>query len=399
MLVLERDTFPRFHLGESLLPDSMPILDALGVLPAIDARFLRKPGAVFHDSRTGRRARFDFGEAFHAKSPYAYQVPRDEFDALLLSHAAAAGAVVRHGWSVARVRFEGTRAVGVDATDPDGALHAIDARLVVDATGRDALLARASRTTDRIEGLENTALFSQWRGVERPDGIEEGDFHLVIFGDAEAERAADPSVAAPLGWFWFIPFKDGRTSVGAAASRGWMRRHPGLDPQALYARAIAESKVATRFLARAVQLWPARATADFSFQVKDLAGDGWVAVGDAGGFLDPLFSTGAHLAMFGGFQAAEAIDAALGAGDVSRARFASWEAQMRTGADLFLTMVESFYDGLLSRLLFVDRPHPYIRRVITSLLAGNVFDPEARWVADARTRLTREGMLEMLASG
>jgi flavin-dependent dehydrogenase len=397
VLVLERDAFPRFHLGESLLPQSLVVLDALGLLPEVERRFLRKPGATFHDNETDRTARFDFAEAFMPKFPHAYQVPRDEFDALLLTHAEAEGAVVRHGWSVKSVRFDGSRAVGVEATSPAGEACSIDAKVVIDATGRDALLARSAKTTERIPGLDTTALYSQWRGAYRDSGEREGDFHLVLFGD-EARDAGDRSPAPPTGWLWFIPFKDGRTSVGAAASRAWMRRHAGEDPQALYMRAIAESKVASRFLEGAEQLWPAKATADFSFRVRDLAGDGWLAVGDSGGFIDPLFSTGAHLAMHGGFQAALAIDAALAANDVSRARFVVWETGMRAGADVFMNMVESFYDGVLSRLIFADKPHPYLRRVITSLLAGNVFDTDARWLHDARTRMSRPALARMLAS-
>ena len=396
VLVLERETFPRFHLGESLLPDSLGVLDALGLLPVVDARFIRKPGAHFHDSNTGRSARFDFGDAFRCTFPYAYQVPRDEFDALLLMHAESQGAVVRHRASALQVRFEGTRAVGVDATSAEGEAVSIDARVVVDATGRDALLARSRGAAERITGLENTALYSQWRGVRREDGVRAGDFHLAIFGDEGAAETPSNVERRPMGWLWFIPFKDGRTSVGAAASQGWMRRHAGLDPQALYTRAIRESKVARDFLEGAEQLWPARATADFSFRVRDLAGDGWLSVGDAGGFIDPLFSTGAHLAMMGGLHGADAIDAALEAGDVSRARFLAWETRMRLGADLFMTMVQSFYEGVLSRLFFVDKPHPYIRRVITSLLAGDVFDENARWLVDARTRMTGPGLTQLL---
>jgi flavin-dependent dehydrogenase len=382
--VLERERFPRFHLGESLLPQSMGALQAVGVLEAIDARFLRKHGASFHDSATGRSVRFDFADAFHAEYRNAYQVPRDTFDELLLRRAEELGADVRESWSVTRVRFEEGRAVGVEARDPEGAAHSIDAKIVVDATGRDALLAHANRTTERIQTLDMTALFSHWDGAFRDEGVREGDIQIVLFG-RDAVARADGS-APPGGWFWFIPFKDKRTSVGAVVRSEWMRAHKGESVEALYRHAIAESPVATRFLASATQLWPARATADFSFRVRDLSGDGWLAVGDSGGFIDPLFSTGAHVAMHGGLHAADAIDAALALGDVSRGRFLGWERYVRRGADLFLTLVESFYRGMLPPLLFAEKPHPYLRRVITSMLAGDVFDEESRWIKDARTR-------------
>jgi flavin-dependent dehydrogenase len=360
----------------------MGVLKAMGLLESIDASFIRKHGAHFHDSATGRAARFDFSEAFNPEYPNAYQVPRDAFDELLLRRAGELGAAVCEGFCAKRVHFDEKRAVGVVAEGPDGALHEIDAPVVVDATGRTALLAHSTRSTRRIVSLDTTALFSHWEGVWRDSGDRAGDIQIVLFG-WDAARAA-----VPAGWFWFIPFKDGRTSVGAVVQSAWMQKHPGRGTAELYALAIDESPVAARFLKNARQLWSARAAADFSFKVEDLSGDGWLAVGDSGGFIDPLFSTGAHLAMYGGFHAAEAIDAALLAGNTSRERFAEWEARVRRGSDLFLTMVESFYRGILPPLLFAEKPHPYLRHVITSLLSGNVFDDQARWLKDARTRFT-----------
>jgi len=378
--VFEREHFPRFHLGESLLPQSMGVLQAIGVLEEVDARFIHKHGASFHDSATGRTARFDFADAIQAEYKCAYQVPRDEFDELLLRRAEALGATVREGFSVTRVRFEGDRAVGVDVMGPDGSEERVDAAVVVDATGRDAMLAHASRGTTRIASLDTTALFSHYEGVWRDEGERAGDIQIVLFGWDSAHETE------PAGWFWFIPFKDGRTSVGAVVQGAWMRAHKGESVAELYARAVLESPVATRFLEKARQLWPARASADFSFKVRERSGDGWLAVGDSGGFIDPLFSTGAHLAMYGGLHAADAIDLALLGNDTSRASFLAWEKRVGQGSEVFLMMVENFYQGMLPPLLFADKPHPYLRHVITSLLAGNVFDEHARWLKDARTR-------------
>ena len=169
-----------------------------------------------------------------------------------------------------------------------------------------------------------------------------------------------------------------------------MKDHKGESVAALYARAIAESKVVTRMVTGAEQLWPARAAADFTFRVKDVAGDGWLAVGDSGGFIDPLFSTGAHIAMDGAVHAASAIGAALDAGDVGASRFAAWAKHVDVGASLFLEMVQAFYAGALPPLLFADRVHPFLRRAITSMLSGNVYDEEARWVREVRARFTAE---------
>ena len=379
VVLLEKAHHPRFHLGESLLPQSMPVLEAIGALDVVRARFLVKRGAQFHDDATERTARYDFAEAYRPTPDYAFEVPRDAFDELLLRHASAAGVDVREGVTATRVGFDGTRAARVEARSEDGAALVFEPKMIVDASGRDALVTRSGPTNGggitRLASLDKTALFTQWRGAWRDTGAREGDIQIVVFGRTE------PS------WFWSIPFSDGRTSMGAVVSGAWIRENRARGgPAELFRHAVAESRVATRLLAGAEQILAADATADFSFRVSEIAGDGWIAVGDAAGFIDPLFSTGAHLAMHGALVGADAIDAALTAGDVSRARFAAWEREMRRGAELFIGVVQAFYDGALVPLLFAEKQHPYLRRAITSMLAGDVFDDEARWARDVRTR-------------
>jgi flavin-dependent dehydrogenase len=372
VVLLEQVRHPRFHLGESLLPGSMGTLETIGVLDKVRARFMTKRGAQFCNDATERRVRFDFGDAFDAQYAYAFQVPRDEFDELLLRHAQSLGADVREGWTVTRVRFDGSRAIGVDACDPDGVTHAIDAPVVVDASGRDALIARKNKgCTQRIAGLENTAIFAQWQGCWRDEGNRVGDIVIPL---------------TSFGWVWFIPFADGRTSVGCVARRDWMQAHRGESAPDLYRRAIDESPSVRRLLSGGTQLWPAQATADFSFRVGELTGDGWLSVGDAGGFIDPLFSTGAHVAMFGGGLAATAIDDALRRGDTSRAAFEAWSTVVRRGSEMFIGAVQAFYAGELVRYLFAEKPHMFLRRSITSMLAGDVFGEGARWANDLKTR-------------
>ena len=372
VLVVEKERFPRFHLGESLLPQSMPVLGELGLMEQMHERFIVKRGACFHDC-DGKRMRYDFAEAFDKSVKYAFQVPRDEFDEMLLRRAERAGAEVREGWTVVRVvHDEAGRAVGVEAKDPEGKPTTIAARFVVDATGRDALFAHATRTTTRVPQLDKTALYSHFTGAWRDEGERAGDIQIIIF---------------PAGWFWFIPFKDGRTSVGVVVSSEWMRtRKPGESVDDLYKRAISESPVVTKVLAEAKQLFPAGAAADFSFRVRELAGEGWITVGDAGGFIDPLFSTGAHLAMYGGMRAADILHAGLDDGDLSPARFASWSSTMRRGGELFLGSVQAFYGGTLHDYLFTHNQHPFLRHAITSMLAGDVFSSDARWTREMASR-------------
>ncbi|HXN33594.1 MAG TPA: NAD(P)/FAD-dependent oxidoreductase [Polyangiaceae bacterium] len=378
VVVLERDRHPRFHLGESLLPNSLGVLEAIGVLDEVRRRFIVKRGARFVDGADpSRSVRYAFAEAFHARWDHAFQVPRDDFDALLFRHAGHCGADLRERWEATRVLWTGTRAAGLEARDPNGSLHTVRARFIVDASGRDAVIARAARDVERIEHLDRTALFTQVRGAWRDAGEREGDIQIVVFGDGPHER----------GWFWLIPFADGRTSVGAVVSSAWVRaRREAGGPEELFGAAVAASTTMRGMLEGAQAAFAPRATADFSFRVRALCGDGWVALGDASGFIDPLFSTGAHLAMHGALHAADAIDDALRSGDVSRVRFESWEREQRSGAQLFVGAVQAFYGGDLVSYLFAEPQHPFLRRAITSLLSGDVFDERARWAREMRER-------------
>ncbi len=387
VLVLEREKFPRFHLGESLLPQSIPVLESLGLMPTMHEKFIVKYGARFHLDSTGQKERYVFATAFDSSQPgtgapkydHAFQVPRDEFDDVLLRNAEKRGAEVREEWDCKRIRFEGERAIGVVARDKDGTEHGIDARFVVDATGRDALLAGGRREKTRIDRLDKSAFYTHYRGARRQEGVLEGDIDVVIFSG---------------GWFWFIPFKDGRTSVGAVVSSAWVKENreaAGDEDVASFMlrRAIEQSPSAQWLLEGAEALWPkARAAADYSYRVGRTFGDGWLMVGDAGGFVDPLFSSGAHIAMRSGARAAERIDEALTDGDVSAARFHDWAMEVKLGTDTFVDAVQAFYAGGLLKYLFAEKQHTFLRRSITSLLAGDVYSADARWIKDVRMRLS-----------
>lgn len=390
VVVLEKESFPRFHLGESLLPQSLVVLDQIGALPSVEASFIRKYGARFHDDVRGRKDRFSFDGAWRPERDHAFEVPRDVFDKLLLDHAASCGAIVRHGWMAKRILEDGDgRARGVEVVSSDGVPVTLEARFVVDASGRDALTAHASRSSSKIEGLDQTALYAHFEGVPRPTGKLAGDIDIILFSSGEEPRP---------NWFWFIPFKDGRTSVGAVVSRAWLRARRArlgaeAEPErpdvtsALFDIAVSESPTARSLLGDARCSWPRKeATADFSYRVRDIRGAGWIAVGDAGGFIDPLFSTGAHLAMTGARLGADAIVEVLTQRGEPEQVFGEWERCMRAAAETFILAVQSFYAGPLVELLFAEDKHAALRRSITSLLAGDVFS-DAIWLRDARARL------------
>lgn len=378
--MLERERFPRFHIGESLLPCSREVFQTLGLDDELDRRFLRKYGARFLCSTTGRQSSYRFADAFEPDFEYAYQVPRAEFDHLLLEHAKKLGAEVREAWEATDVIFDGSRAVGVRARSLERPSEIVElhAPIVADATGRDTLLASRTRRKANIARLDKTALFSHYRNTKRQEGIEEGNIQIVIFEH---------------GWFWFIPFRGDVTSVGAVVSSEWIRqREKGESLDAFYDRTVACSSWATELLRGAERIRPASALADFSYRIDELTGDGWLFVGDAGGFLDPLFSTGAHLAIKGAAVAAEAIDQALTKGDVSRASFAAYESSMRYAVDLFLGVVQGFYAGHFRETLFEPNQRPTMRKLITSILAGDVFHGEHKppWSSFIRERYPAE---------
>lgn len=389
VLLLEKERFPRFHLGESLLPQSLPVLEEIGVLDRVKETFIWKYGARFHDDARGRKDRFGFDMAWRNERDHAFEVPRELFDQTLLEHARTLGADVREQWTVTGAVSEGDRVVGVLATAPDGTDARFDARYVVDASGRDALFAHASRSTEKILDLDQTAIFAHFEGVPRPEGKLAGDIDIVIFRESPEARP---------NWFWMIPFKDGRTSVGAVVARTWIKEHRARigktddDVTALFRAAVADSRTAGELMGSAKMVWPqARATADFSYRVRDLVGPGWVAIGDAGGFIDPLFSTGAHLAMTGGKAAADVLADLVARPDVAgtseeTSRFAAWETMLRTGAETFILAVQAFYAGPLMEAIFAENKHAALRRSITSLLAGDVFT-DAVWLRDTRLRL------------
>jgi flavin-dependent dehydrogenase len=367
------------------------VLEAIGVLDEVEETFIPKYGARFHDDALGRKDRFSFDGAWKNDRDHSFEVPRDQFDKVLLDHAQRLGADVREEWTVTGAVREGERVVGVLAKGPDGTDVRFEAKYVVDASGRDALFAHAARSTEKIVDLDQTAIFTHYEGVPRPEGKLAGDIDIVIFRESPNARP---------NWFWMIPFKDGRTSVGAVVSRAWIKQHrpnvekdalakSGDDLTALFDAAVRESRSATELLGPAKRIWPrVQAAADFSYRVRELVGEGWIAVGDAAGFIDPLFSTGAHVAMCGGKAAADTLLELLGPGGAAdeAAKLKAWETMIRTGAETFILAVQAFYAGPLMEAIFAENKHNALRRSITSLLAGDVFN-DSVWLRDTKLRL------------
>ena len=385
VVLLERDAFPRFHIGESLLASVNDVLDAIGASGLVrDANYPRKWGAAFmtHDGRVDRFA--DFAISSEVPSPQTWQVPRHHFDHLLLRHAAACGADVRQRHRVVDLAFdnegvtvtfravadEGLRAEDVvppgearEATPAAGGgrseghgTQRLRARVLVDASGRAALLSRRFDLRVDEPGLINIAIFSHYTNVPRAAGRRAGDIRVVARADA--------------GWFWLIPISDELMSVGVVLPREVFQNQPRLDHGELLERLIADTPVVARLMRDAARRWPVRVERDFSYGSKAYAGDGWITVGDAGSFLDPVFSSGVAIALESGLEGAQAVDRALSRGDVSARAFRTFNRRQRQRYRSFRRFVMAFYTNAFRDLFFSDDPPERMFRAIITVLAG-----------------------------
>ena len=355
VVVFEKERFPRFHIGESLLPCSIPLLAELGVLPALDGgRFLRKYAAEFVTSDGSQTQRYPFADGLLGGSPFAFEVERALFDHVLLEQAEKAGARVEEETQVLRFDCDLARGVEVVVQGPGGAERRETAQFLVDASGQSALLPSRLGLRQMEPELRNFAVFSHFDGVARKSGEEEGDISVVLVNG---------------GWWWVIPLKGGRTSVGLV---GRAKRLGGAKPDEAFLEArLAESPYLRERLAKATRAAPVRTISDWSYQSRALAGDRWLLAGDAGAFIDPVFSTGVQLALTAAFDAAECIDRALTERRFERARFIPYERRMRRLVGTYTEFVKGFYTPEFGELLLHPSDALGLRGAITSLLAGH----------------------------
>lgn len=357
VLLLERDRFPRFHIGESQLPWINGVLEALGVHEAVaKAGFVEKWGASFSEIDGSPATYVDFSSAVETPAPRTYQVERAVFDELLLRHAERAGVTVREGYRAVDAAFD-AHGVSLRFAGPDGGEERARVGAVVDASGRAGFLARRIGGYEADPMLRHVAVHAQYEGIPRPSGRPAGDIRVLTRRD--------------VGWIWLIPLSETVTSVGAVVPQALHRRQARPTAEESLEHYLRETPSAPALLRAARRVSPARFDADYSYIARTMAGDRWVAVGDSAAFLDPVFSTGVLLAMQGGLEAAEAIDAGLRAGDLSAACFASYERRVRRRYRYFRRFVVGFYDPYFRRLLFRRSRWFGIYEAVLSALAGN----------------------------
>jgi geranylgeranyl reductase family protein len=364
VLLLEKERFPRFHIGESLLPCSMPLIEQLGAMPRLKAAgFLPKFAAEFVTADGSLRRRYAFRDGLVPGAPSAYEVDRSVFDQLLLDNAAERGVEVRQGVQVVRFDLNAATGVAVVARAEDGSESTFEAELLIDATGQSSLLAGRLGLREMDRELKNFAVFSHFEGASRYTGEEEGDISVVL---------------VPGGWWWVIPLRNDRTSVGLV---GPSRNLAGQKPDEAYFNAqVAETPFLRERLAGATRVAPVRSVSDYSYVSRQLAGDRFVLVGDAAAFIDPVFSTGVYLGMVGAFRAAEAVDAALTANAFDRRQFLEYERTCQKSVATYRRFVKGFYTPEFVDVLMSPSDWISLRAAITSLLAGFGVDRfEVNW--------------------
>lgn len=359
VLLLERSRFPRFHVGESLMPETYWPLKRLGVLDKLKASSFPRKHSVQFVSEEGRDSRpFYFSETNPHESAVTWQVLRSQFDQMLLENAEAAGAEVRQETRVVDVLFEDERAVGVRCQGPDAVQQEITSQVVVDASGQSTLIANKLKLKRSDPLLKKASIWTYYEAALRDPGIDEG---ATIILHTQAKQ----------GWFWYIPLHQDQVSVGVVSSASRLLAS-GRSPEEVFEAEVARCPAIKKRLAPGRRVAAFHVTRDFSYRSSRCAGDGWVLVGDAFGFLDPVYSSGIFLALKSGEWAADAIHEALAAADTSGNRLGRWGETFTKGLDLLHKLVYAYYTTDFSFGQFL-RAHPHHRKNLVDLLVGDVF--------------------------
>ena len=360
VLLVDRETFPRFRIGESLMPATYWTLERLGVLDKMKCSHFPAKHSVQFFSKTGKgSAPFYFAEVEPPDSARTWQVDRPEFDAMLLENATAKGAEVRQGVRVHDILFEGDRAVGIRAELEAGVKREIGAKVIVDASGQSMLIARKLNLRRTDPNLKHCAFFTRYKGAVRDPGIDEGATLILHTADEKS-------------WFWYIPLPDDVVSVGVVGPLTYLVKGRPNDPAAVFAEELALCKPLQERVAGAEMLHDIRVLKDFTYACKQIAGNGWVLAGDAFGFIDPIYSSGVFLALKSGELAADAILEAFEKDDFSAAQLGKHGREFVGGMNSLRKLVYAFYDPGFSFGDFLRR-HPDQKESLVHLLIGNVY--------------------------
>jgi flavin-dependent dehydrogenase len=373
VLLLDREEFPRFRVGESLMPATYWTLERLGVLPKLKAsRFPKKFSVQFFSGSGKSSVPFYFCDLEDHESSQTWQVDREEFDQMLLDHARDSGVEVRLKANVKDVVLDGTQARGVLA-EIDGAQRSIGAQVVVDASGQTALVARKLGLKNLDPQLKHASFFTRYRGAARDEGVDEGATLIL-------------QTTRPRSWFWYIPLPDDQVSVGVVGPVDQLLKGRDGDPQKVYDEEVETCPALVERIRDAEQVMDVRVMRDFSYISHRIAGDGWVMAGDAFGFLDPIYSTGVFLALKSAELAADSILEAFERDDFSGKVLGRHGDEYVAGMESMRKLVYAYYDENFSFARFL-KEHPDCHDDLVHLLIGNVFRRKVDGLFDAMGRM------------
>ena len=376
VLVLERERFPRFHIGESQVPWIHETLARIGADKAVAAAgFIEKWGASFTTADGAADQYADFSQAPEVPNPKAFQVPRAAFDQVLLEHAANCGAVVLQERTAIAAVFD-VEGVALTYADAENAETRVTVGAIIDASGRAGFLAKRFGERHRDAVLQNIAVHRQYEGVPRREGRRAGDIQMVTRPDK--------------GWFWFIPIDARTMSVGVVVPQSVYKTAAQRTPEETLSHFLAQTPAAAQLVSRATPVSAARFDADYSYLHSRHAGDRFVLVGDAGAFLDPIFSTGVLLALQSGIEAAEVVTAGLRDGDLRASRFADYERRLVRRYHHFRRFAAGFYNPAFRDLFFSPSSRFGIYEAVLSVLSGN-------WRPSWKTRLRLQVFFGLVA--
>jgi flavin-dependent dehydrogenase len=356
VIVFEREKFPRFHIGESLLPFSMQAFDRLGVREKLDRTFLPKYGGEIMSACGSRGVKFYFKDGFRSQRDRSYQVTRSEFDKLLLDHSQENGAEVREETEVTKLVFLDDW-VKIDIQQVDGARSTIDARYLLDCSGRQTLLGGLFDLKNTYDHLQKFSVFAHYDNVDRLPGKDATLIRMV--------RGLDR-------WFWMIPLTERRTSIGVVMDTSTFRATK-LAPEPALEKFIAEQPLMVERMKNAVRVSPVYSAGDYSYRNKCLAGDRWLLVGDAAGFIDPVFSSGVFLAIMSAEKAADTLEEVLSDESKRRRLFNKYSRTVNRVMDIYLTFVNAWYQRSKEFLEVFLNPTEtmQIAAAVNAVLAGN----------------------------
>jgi flavin-dependent dehydrogenase len=356
--VLEREKFPRYHIGESLLPFTCYPLKRLGLLDRMrKSEFVKKYSVQFISASGKASQPFYFSTRYAPEVAQTWQVLRSEFDLMLMENARAKGAEVLEETTVEELIREDGRTVGVKARTKTGQHLEFHAPMTVDCSGRDAIAPTRLNWRIREPKLNKVAVWTYYRGALRDEGVDAG--------------ATTVAYVPEKGWFWYIPQHRDMVSVGVVAEGKYLTRDGVREPEAIFKREIEQNQWIKAHLACGQQVGQYYLTSEFSWRSRYCAADGLLLAGDAFGFLDPVFSSGVMLALKSGCLAADAIVAAHAAQDFSAERFAEYSRVMREGLENMRKLVYAFYDQGFSFRKLTNK-YPDLAGAITDCLSGDV---------------------------